>query len=450
MEKKEPGNDKASHKEHHFDEAFGGTLEDLNVAQKKGKEYDTNFFLELVDNSRLAFINAGADYRIIPPYFSKKIKQGKLYFIKTERYDVPSLPVLGTGKGENDEHINHSNDRDRFRNECCTTMTKKRIFKENKDFHKITERLDDLIDYSLVVDSTGQKRGPCELSTASQELTSMLGDDASFRMIEKIIYAFFRTRRLETVSRKELGQVLASHITEWLEINMIEDFVAMPLRNFVNGLLNGNRYPFDYLDIFHAIRETYEEDMVYDIFEKILEAKCYAQELLEKAFDEIEEKGEFLRTRSGLILAIESDNPMISKAARSMRIGNRLGHNAAVVWIVNTDGNQVVMGNKRFNLQETMDNIAAAIRAAEQRRRDIIKAYDYNVCRKAGDFAEWYYQREDGGGKLFNGAFSKSLNKEQRTMIPRPEIVHILTEVMNLGKFFKWPVWLLKEHKTRV
>ena len=205
--------------------------------------------------------------------------------------------------------------------------------------------------------------------------------------------------------RKE-GECCATLVAKHLGVE--EDLALEKILQFVvNNDLKAASHPFDLAYIVKLLHQQFPEnpEKVLEWAFVGLEAKYQEQlqfftttkdEFFKKAFIETV----VVRERTLNVVTIESDDPFLSKFARSS-----YGCNAAVVIQQRSSGNVQIFPNKKFRID--LHDIAQIIRAEEQKCKGKIITTDWKVLASEGTVdgaEEWFFHEE--GQLLLNGSIT--------------------------------------------
>ena len=201
------------------------------------------------------------------------------------------------------------------------------------------------------------------------------------------------------------GDCAATLVAKDLGIDQ-DSTLAKILKFTLTNDLRGASHPFDLSAIIKAMYQANPEDPE-KVIAWAIEALT-AKYLEQKAFVEAQttelEKAEVLTIMVGAkeatLVVIESDNELVSKAARS-----KDGLDAAIVVQKCSSGNVQIYVNKRHGLQ--LFDLAQMLRLEEQHLKGNIVTRDWKVLSAEGKVdgaEEWYFHHE--GQMLLNGSLS--------------------------------------------
>lgn len=182
------------------------------------------------------------------------------------------------------------------------------------------------------------------------------------------------------------------------------------LKFITNNDLKGSSHPFDLASLLSAryqcscngapekvIRATINDlETFYELQRRFF--ACAKADFEKKATIDVVKNGD----RELKIVSIDSDDPQISKFARSSH-----GCDAAVVIQKKTSGHIQIFTNKRHGVM--LFDMAQMIRVAEQKAKGAILVRDWKTLSSEGAIEgvpEWYFHRE--GQMLLNGSLTNT------------------------------------------
>jgi hypothetical protein len=409
----------ATHKKPHIDE-MTGILE--YILWKTKENESVKAFLKTINSIEFWFVNAG------------------------EKYDFNANTVLfGTGKGNYDEHKKFFDGKyfnaDRIPGYCSATLVAKYLSK-NEGFKPILENLQEFLNYVLNQDSKG-RGNPMDVADFINSLKHNETDKELMKIGLKILYSFYMINSLPSQDDRDKT---ADFLENWLRRK--DQIIAKPIINFAKGLRHGNRLPYDLTQIQYSMDKTYGTKEANETIEKLLEAKYLAQQKFIEAIKELEKKSltDFIMRGKEIlkIITIKSGNWQIPKAARK----EKSGPGAAWLNMKTNDKKFLALHSKKFNFTYEIKNIIASLRLEEQLvRKKTNPVIDFKKLSGPGSFNIpdvgdiWYFQKEDRGGKIFNGTNSRNI---EETKIPLERIREITYAILKLGRNFRWNVWIQK------
>ena len=333
--------------------------------------------------------------------------------------------AIDVGGGPFDHHPSQ-----KYVGECAATLVAKDLgFQDRPEFQQILEYIkkNDLQGIRSTMDFADFLR--CLNQKYSSEKVVQLGFkilDAKLQYEQKKTNESFKTIDL---------------IEKWLSEKTPNNLATRQIRKYVNGLKNGNKVNFDLMEI---VEGGLDRTIIFDF----LDAKYQNQkDFFKEAVNDLSKAKVMHVTGQNYLMRVvsgHSDSVNFAKLARNQE----WGYNAAIVIQRNSNGRTLIFSNKKLNLETEIQNIAAMIRLEEQlvQKKDWITK-SYRTLSTEGTIKEvpnWYFQKENRGGKLLNGSLTAP--DIEATKIDFQRVQEIVTTALRLGKNFKWNKWLSELH----